>query len=902
MEFLRVLVSRFRAVFGPGTLDRDLDDELRYHVEMEIEENIRKGMPPQEARRVALRDFGGVAQISEDYRDRRGVPLIETLLQDVRYAMRGFRKAPAFTAVAVASLALGIGANTAIFTLADQLLLRLLPVRNPEQLVRFEAPGPGLGMQRDYPNSISYPLYTLIRDHGSAFDGVIAQFGWEVNMLTNGDAERVNCDLVSGNYFQVLGVTPAVGRVLGPEDDNKPGGHPVVVLTHDFWQRRFGGDPSIVGRSVTFNQTPMTIVGVAQRGFNGVRIGAYTQVIAPIMMKKQMVPWWPTITDPRQAWLHVFARLKPGVSREQAAGAVNGLYAGFLAEQSQNAKGIPENIRREFLARRLEVVPGMRGHSNVRGMFDRPLKVLGVLVGLVLLIACANIAGLLSARSAARKTEFAIRLAVGASRARIIRQLIVESLLLAGLGALVAIPIAWWTAGTLLSILPFNDVARALHADPDARTILFTIGVALLSALLFGLLPALQTVRPSLATTLRSQTSATSAAGNVRLRQVLVAAQVALSLLLTIAAGLFVRSVYNLKSSDFGFETEHLVLATIDPTLSGYDIPRTQALIDQIDAKLKSIPGVRSTGMAGWGAFNNTQNFSRLKIEGRVGEEGKVEVNQLAIGPGTLAAMGVRLVAGREFDLHDNDPKRPVAIVTESFAKKYFTGTAVGRHIGNSDIPGAPGVEIVGVAKDIAPADPRTSRRDFVFEPLRQWGPSVTTFHVRTSLEPKVLFEAIRREIRSADPSVPISEMQTMDFHVDEALFMERMTAILSTCFGALALTLAAVGLYGVIAWSVARRTRELGIRMAMGAGKRDVLALVLKDIALMLGAGMAAGFAAALALGRILRAQLFGVEPTDPLIAIAAILLLALVGIAAGLIPARRATQINVVTALRYE
>jgi len=899
----RVLASRVRALFVVRRLDRDLDRELRSHIEMETEANLRRGLSPQEARRAALREFGGVTQTAELYRESRGLPSLEILLQDLRYAWRSLLKAPGFTSVAIVSLALGIGANTAIFTVTDQVMLRSLPVRNPNELVRFEAPGPSIGMQRDNPHTLSFPMYKALSDRNNVFSGMIAHFGTYVNLIGRGEAERIYCDLVSGNYFQVLGIRPAIGRLLTPDDDQKPGAHPMVVLSNEFWQRRFGADPSIIGRGITLNQTLMTVVGVSEKGFRGLTVESNPDVMAPIMMKPQMMPQWPRILSPREAWLQVYARRKPGLARGPAEAAINVLYGNLLAEESQQIRNVSDDVRREFLARRLQAVPGEYGYSSLRQSFGRPLEILMALAGLVLLIACGNLAGLLSARAAARRTEFAIRLAVGAGRQRLIRQLMTESLLLSVAGCVAGLPLAWWMAGGLIALLPSMDASRAFHAAPDPRAILFTIAVSTIATVLFGLAPALQSTQPAVASGLRNETGASAGTAKVRFRRVLVAAQVALSLLLTITAGLFARTLHNVRNIDLGFSKENLVIFTIDPTLNKYPGARIRSLLDQAEQRIRAIPGVRGVAVAGGVTFNDGSDYGPVKIEGynsQAGEE--ININIMAIGPGFFSALGVPLAAGREFAALDAPGSRPVVMITKSLARRYFGVNAIGRHIGWRDLPGQPSWEIVGVVSDITPLDYRASRRDFIFGPARQWEPFQLSFHVRTALRPESLFQPIRQAIREVDPAVPVMNMRTMEVQIDSALFAERMIALLSVCFGTLAMTLSAIGLYGIIAYSVARRTREMGIRMALGARKHTVVALVMKDVGFMLSTGMIAGVLCALAVGRLLRSQLFGVGPADLPTFVAAALLLAGIGFAAALIPARRAMTVDLVTALRYE
>lgn len=895
MFSFRAALSKLRAVLATPRLDTEMNDELRFHIEMETEANMKRGMSREEAHCAAIRQFGGVAQTAEACRERRGIPFIETLLQDVRYALRLFRRFPGFTAVAVLSLALGIGANTAIFTLIDQVLIRALPVQNPAELVRFDAPGKLVGMQQNFPHTIPYPVFQRLGSQSSVFSGVLAHYLTGVNMSAGGTTERVSCDLVSGSYFRVLGLRPTYGRLLTEDDDRKPGAHPVAVLSYGFWERRFGSDPSIIGRTVRLNKSPMTIVGVAPQGFRGISADNYVDILVPLMMKAQMVPWWPQLDSPREAWLDVFARRAQGVSLEQAQAAMDVFYRSYLNEDVRTLTGVPENVRREFLAGRLVVQPGLRGTSNLQQIFASPLKALMAMVGIVLLIACANLAGLLIARAAARQTEFGIRIALGAGRGRLFRQLMTESLLLACAGGVAGLAVALVSIRGLIALLPFKQMARGLEYMPDLNALAFTMGVSILAALVFGLVPALQTTRPAVWPSLKGEVRASSGMGAARLRRASVALQVALSLVLVVGAGLFARTLYNLKASDYGLERERIVLVDIDPTLNGYTSSRIRSLVDDINRRLKAIPGVRAVGFTGFGPINATNNYNTLRMEGH---DEPATVNTVNIGPGTLLAMGLRMRSGREFTTFDERSSRDGVVITESLARRWFGGAAVGKRLGSYNNPW-PTTPIIGVVEDIAPPEPR-GRRDYVFYSTR--GMRFAMFHILTALPPETLSGPIRDAVRSADPNLPVGDLNTMAAVADQALFTERMLALLSTCFGGLALLLAAFGIYGVTAWSVVRRKREIGIRLALGAGALRILSLVITEVLWMLGAGLVLAAPAIIVLFGLVRAQLYGVEPGDPLTITAATALLVVIALAAGLLPGCRALRVSASDALHSE
>jgi predicted permease len=826
------------------------------------------------------------------------------MLQDVRYAVRTLLKAPAFTIVVVLTLALGIGANTAIFSLTDQVLLRLLPVRDPERLVVLD--GPGAFQGRTFNNgTFSFPMYRDFRDRNTVFDGVIARFPTPLTLMTSGQAERVSSELVTGNYFDVLGVRALIGRTFTPDDDKVPGGHPVVVLSHNYWSRRFGADPAMLNRTITLNGLPMTIVGVTPPGFYGITVGDNPDVMVPVMMKAQMTPTWDDLLNRRSRWLTVMARLKDGVSRDQAEAAMNVVYRQINEQELLEIKGPSQSFKQRFTTKHLFLRPGQKGRSDLRNQFSTPILVLMAMVGVVLLIACANVANLLLARGAARQKEVAIRFALGAGRAAIVRQRLIESVLLAAAGAALGIAFAWWTGALLLEALPFDQAARTLSAAPDARVAGFALAAAALTALLFGLAPALQSTRPRLTATLKDASgSVTGGAGHARFRKGLVVAQVGLSVLLLAGAALFARSLYNLQSLDPGFDAEQLLSFSIDPSLNGYPRARAVTLFERMQSELQTLAQVRSAAPSVTPFLTDSQWSSTIKVEGYTAKEGEnMSPNVDAVGPGFFATMGQALVAGREFTARDTMGAPKVAIVNETMAKFFFPNESpIGHRIGWART-GTIDVEIVGVVKDTKGTTLREEPTRYVYTPFMQEDElGAMTFYVRGRGDAAVLGAAVRDAAQRVDPNLPIYEMKTMNTVVSESLFIERLVASLSVAFGALATLLAAIGLYGVMSYSVARRTREIGIRMALGAERRSVLWLVLREVALMVGLGVAAGVPLALALSRVVQAQLFALSAHDPLALAGAAVLLALVALVAGYLPARRATRVDPMLALRYE
>ena len=830
---------------------------------------------------------------------------MNTLWRDIRYALRALRKNPAFVLVVVLTLGLGIGANTAIFSLMDQVLLRSLPVRDPGSLVLLDGPGAFMGRTFN-DHTFSYPMYVDFRDRGGeVFSGLLARFPTSMTVVWRGRSERANGELVSGNYFDLLGVRPAVGRVLTAADDRTPGAHPVAVLTYGYWMRRFGGDPAVLDQTINVNGHPLSIVGVTAPGFTGLQAGQSSDVMVPMMMKAQMTPTWNDLDNRRSRWLNIFGRLKPGVSRREADAAMNVIYRQINEQEIQQIPSPSPSFRQRFTTKHLDILPGARGLSDLRTQFSTPLVVLMSMVGLVLLIACANVANLMLARTTARQKEIALRLALGAGRWRIVRQHLVESSLLALAGAVLGILFASWTGGILLASLPGDQASSTLSSDPDLRVALFALGLGMLTALIFGVAPAVAATRETVTSALKEEAGAVVGGGRqARLRRLLVVGQVAMSMLLLAGAGLFARSLYNLKTIDPGFRVENLVGFSVDPSLSGYDQAGAVALYARIQNELSGVPGVRNVSMSEIGALNGNDWRMTVHVEGYQAKEGEdMSPSVDGVGPRYFATMGIPVVAGREFTDSDTKGAPKVAIINETMAKYFFgTDNPIGQHFGVGRTTPAD-IEIVGVVKDVRSLQLRNEAPRFIYLPYRQ-DDSLTslTFYVRSAQAGPAAASAVRQAVQRLDPNLPIFDMKAMTVQVDESLFIERMVAVLSVAFGGLATLLAALGLYGVMSYAVARRTREIGIRMALGAERGGVLWLVLREVAVLACAGIAAGLFCALWLTRQVQSQLFGLSPNDPLTIGGAVLLLAFVALAAGYVPARRATAIDPMHALRSD
>jgi predicted permease len=903
---------RLRSLFRRARVEQELDDELRFHMDQQAGKYMHSGMSREEALRRVRLEFGGAEQVKEDCRDARGVSFLESLAQDVRYGLRMLAKSPAFTAIIVLTLALGIGANTAIFTLVNAVMLRSLPVRDPQQLVVAQwsahhwpqnvgtssfgdCDQNRKGATTESGCSFSFPMFEEIRKQRQVFADAMAFVGpYEMDLSGNGAAAMAQGELVSGSYFQTLGVSPARGRTLMP-DDEKPGAPAVAVLDYAYWQRAFGGSPAAIGRMIRLNDAVFTIVGVADSAFTRLTPGKTVDLWvsaaqAPALGLKYVRP-----DDPTEWCLVIVGRLQPKVSRAQAEAVANSIFVNATSHGTKQHWAKDDHPH-------LSLLPAQQGLAGIRNQFGEPLLLLMAAVGLILLIACANVAGLMLARAAAREREMAVRLAMGAARRRVIRQLLTESLLLsflgAALGAMLA-PLGVSALAAFFSKNAYRPMQLDLHLD--ARVLLFTMGAALLTGIGFGLAPAFRGSRTSVTAQLKGNTTTASAnhgRGRILgLGGALVVLQVALSMVVLTGAALLLRTLSNLRSIDAGFDTRNLMLFEIDPKLAGYKDNQIPDLYANLQRRIAALPGVSSVSYASDALLDGGLWSRDVRVEGRA-DKNTVEVQMLAVGADFFSTMKIPLLEGRLLNQSDTDSTNR-ALVNRSFVQKFVTGrNPLGLHFGGAD-PKDPQLEIIGVVADTKYARLRDEDAPTAYVPVASGG---VTFNVRTALAPVALMPSVRNVVNTVDDNLPVTRMRTQTDSIDRLLFNERLVARLLGLFAALGLLLACIGLYGLLSYEVERRTREIGIRTALGAQRSSIWSMVVRHGIALVAIGAVAGCGAAFGVTRLLTSLLYAVRPTDPLtFALTAGLLLA-VGILACSLPAHRATRVDPMAALRCE
>lgn len=832
-------------------------------------------------------------------------------MQHIRLALRMLRKTPFVTAVAIASLALGIGANAAIYSLFDQFLIRQLPVRAPSELVNLSAPGPkpgstNCGQAGDCEQVFSYPMFRDLEQQQTAFAGIAGHLSFGANLSVRNEAFSGRGMFVSGGYFGLLGVTPAVGRLLQPADDAAIGANFVTVLSHAFWMERFGGDPKAVGQTLIVNGKTLSIIGVAPPSFRGTTLGAEPMLYVPLSMRAAVSTWRNQFENRRNYWVYVFGRLKPGTSMAQASTQINRLYSNLLVTiEAPLQEGMSDVTMKRFKARQIGLAPGTRGQSSIHREAKTPLIMLFAITGTVLLIACANIANLLLARGASRATEMGVRLALGATRRQLLQQLLTESLVLALLGGAASLVVAIWTLQGVASFMP-PEALTTMDISLRPQMILFAGLLAVSTGVIFGLFPALHSTRADLISAIRAGAGQITGGGRAasRFRTALVTVQIALSVALLISAGLFLKSLVNVSKTDLGLKVDQVATFSIAPMRSGYDSTRAKVLYERLEQELSGLPGVVVVSSArvpvlsgdNWGTDVRVQGFTCLP-------DTDCNSRYNAIGSGFLNTLGMTLLSGREFTASDRLDGTPVALVNETFARKFNLGTnPVGKFM-SRDGKDSLNIQIVGFVKDAKYSQVKDSVPPLFFTPWRQDG-SVSSlyFYVRATVPPAELLRGINQAVRKLDPTVPVEDLKTMPQQVKENVFLDRMISTLAASFAVLATLLAAVGLYGMLAYSVAQRTREIGVRMALGADAAQVRALVMRQVGAMTAVGTAVGVAAALGLGRAARSQLYQLEGHDPVVFVLSVVLLVSVALAAGFLPARRAAQIDPMQALRFD
>jgi predicted permease len=906
MNWLSELLRRLWMLMRRQQFDADLEEEMRLHLELREQDQIQAGLSPREARQTASRRFGNATVLMEKSHMAWGWDWLESFVQDTAYGSRSMLRSPAVTMVALLSLALGIGANTAIFSLLNAVMLRSLPAKDPAQLILL-GKGNASGITDEFARTelYSYPFYRQMRGENQVFSETAAIFSMtnDVHGFVEGrtESERMNVQLVSGTYFTTLGVGAFAGRIFNDADDNSEGDHPVAVISYAWWKRSLARDPNVLNRKLKLGATTYNIIGVAPPEFFGTKVGEAPDIWVPLSMVKGVPPNFGGYKDNFSESLLIMARLKLGISISEATSNVNLLYQQIL-RGFPDAKLSQENLQKLDRAR-VPLTPMVTGLSSLRRQFSEPLQILMAVVALVLLIACANIANLLLARSTARARELAVRQALGARRSRLIRQLITESLLLALAGGVLGIALASVANRLLLRMVSGGLDTIPLDVSIDTRLLLFTLVVTIATALIFGTIPAFRATRLQLTDTLKAGRGPQGTSGKNPLAQALVMSQVALSLVLMVGAGLFLRSLANLNNVDTGFNKENVLRLDIDSSSAGYTPgePREVALIQQIEERVSALPNVKAASFSAFTFHEGSWN-SNVVIPGKNVDQ-DISVKHNVVGAGYLATMQIPLLAGRNFSPSDTSTSQTVAIISEHTAKTLFPlGNPIGRHYGLGDNKPENDVTVIGVAKDVKFGDLAEEPVNLDYIPYTQhpWG--FGDFEVRYAGGFAPVADAAQQTIHSIDHNLPITRVTTLDEQVARSITNQRLVAQLSAFFGLLAVFLSCIGIYGVMSYVVTRRTNEIGIRMALGAGRSIVLWMMLHETLIPVASGIVIGVPVALAGNRLVSNMLFELKPTDPVTLVSATLVLVVVAAIAGYLPARRASMVDPMVALRYE
>ena len=907
-----------------GAREADIVEELALEFEESYEDALANGSTPEDAWRQVvqhaipwhqlaeqlrseLRETNPVAPVPELTNRNVFLACIADVRHDLRYAFRQLSRSRGFAVIAIVTLALGIGANTAIFSLLNAVVFRSLPVSAPHELVFFgNARAEGSTQYLSSGRAFSYPFYREFRERNHMFSNIAAihsvLFGTHGRVDDTLDTEKIAVELVSGSYFDTLGIRPTVGRAIREDDDRIAGAHPVAVASYSWWQRRLSANPTSIGKTILINSTIYTIIGVAPPGFFGVTVGRSPDLWIPLAMQKQISPAWNGLSDKRFQTLHLIGRLKPGWTAKRAAEETTSLYRQIASEHA--AVDSDDRELNAIQRQHIELVSAATGRSPLRVQFSSPLTILMAVVGVVLLIACANIANILLARALLRQREIAIRLSLGASRSRLIRQFLLESGLVAAVGSIVGVFFAWAAGRLLLGMVSTGTQTVPIQIAPDAAVLSFTFAVTVLTVILFGTVPAFLATRLDVAPSLKEGRATTSSPKRNRLARVLVVAQVALSLVLVVGAGLFLRSLNNLKGVDSGFDKENVLVMGVDPAASGYkDDRRLEAMMEGVEERVSVLPGIAGTSFVFY-LFDGGAWRDDIQVQGRTKSDADPGVNNNVVGPRFFDTLKMPIVLGRGLDARDNLGSRKVAVINETMSRVYFNNSPLGHTFGIADTPDFQNLEVVGVVKDAKYEHLDESQRPAAFYPHAQHigGRFLYLFIARHTGDSARLIPEIRGAIHEVDPNLTLGEITTLEQLVEDSVVDKRLVAQLSAFFGALAAFLACIGIYGVVSFGVVRRMGEFGIRMALGARSYQVLWIILRDTLQMTILGTAIGVFLAIGSGTLVENQLFGLSSTDPITLMLATFAIIAVALFAGYWPARRAMQVDPMVALRHE